>query len=91
MGGGHTNNEAAALAFPVAVSTAVSLGVDPLPLVMVVAYAASVCFLLPFGYQTHLMVYSAGGYKVQDFAKVGWLVSLVYGVLVVGFCKWVFG
>lgn len=78
-----TNNAAAALVFPVAVSTAASLGVDPLPFVMVVAYAASACFLLPFGYQTHLMVYSAGGYKVQDYAKVGWLLSLAYGALVV--------
>jgi di/tricarboxylate transporter len=79
-----TNNAAAALAFPVALSAANVLGVDPLPFVMVVAYAASACFLLPFGYQTHLMIYSAGGYKVTDFAKVGWLVSVIYAVTVLG-------
>jgi di/tricarboxylate transporter len=83
-----TNNAAAALAFPVALSAANALGVDPLPFVMVVAYAASACFLLPFGYQTHLMVYSAGGYKVTDFAKVGWLVSVVYALAVVSL-SWV--
>jgi len=83
-----TNNAAAALAFPVALSAANALGVDPLPFVMVVAYAASACFLLPFGYQTHLMVYSAGGYKVTDFVKVGWLVSVVYAVSVIGL-SWV--
>jgi di/tricarboxylate transporter len=83
-----TNNAAAALAFPVALSAANALGVDPLPFVMVVAYAASACFLMPFGYQTHLMVYSAGGYKVTDFVKVGWLVSVVYAVSVIGL-SWV--
>jgi len=79
-----TNNAAAALAFPVAVATANAFGVDPMAFVMVVAYAASACFLMPFGYQTHLMVYSAGRYRTIDFLKTGWPVSLVYaaGVLV---------
>lgn len=78
-----TNNAAAALAFPVALATAHALEVDPTPFVMIVAYGASACFLLPFGYQTHLMVYSAGRYRLQDYAKVGWPVSLAYaaGVL----------
>lgn len=79
-----TNNAAAALAFPVAIATAKAFGVDPTAFVMVVAYAASACFLMPFGYQTHLMVYSAGRYKALDYLKTGWPVSLVYaaGVLV---------
>lgn len=57
---------------------------DPTAFVMVVAYAASACFLMPFGYQTHLMVYSAGRYKTLDYLKTGWPVSLVYaaGVLI---------
>lgn len=75
-----TNNAAAALAFPLALSTAQAFGVDPLPFVMVVAYGASACFLLPFGYQTHLMVYSPGRYRVLDFVRTGAPVSLVYGI-----------
>lgn len=77
-----TNNAAAALAFPVALATARAFGVDPMPFVMVVAYAASACFLIPFGYQTHLMVYSAGRYKTSDFMKAGWPISLVYAAAV---------
>ncbi|GAA3902693.1 SLC13 family permease [Halomonas cibimaris] len=79
-----TNNAAAALAFPVAWSTAQAFGADPLPFVMAVAYGASACFLIPFGYQTHLMVYSPGRYRISDFLKTGLPVSLAYsaGVLV---------
>lgn len=85
-----TNNAAAALAFPIALATARAFGVDPTPFVMVVAYAASACFLLPFGYQTHLMVYSAGRYRTLDYLKAGWPVSLTYAVTVLTLVPWVF-
>jgi len=77
-------NNAAALAFPIAYSTAQAFGVDPLPFIMVVAYGASACFLIPFGYQTHLMVYSPGRYNMLDFLKTGLPVTLTYsaGVLI---------
>lgn len=77
-----TNNAAAAIAFPIALSTARMLGVDPMPFVMTVAYGASACFMMPFGYQTHLMVYSPGRYRIVDFLRVGLPVSLVYGACV---------
>jgi di/tricarboxylate transporter len=75
-----TNNAAVALAFPIALASARALGVDPTPFVMVVAYAGSACFLMPYGYQTHLMVYSAGRYRTLDYLKAGWPVSLAYAV-----------
>lgn len=79
-----TNNAAAALAFPIGLSTAHGFGVDPMPFVMAVAFGASACFLVPFGYQTHLMVYSPGRYRVIDYIKTGLPISLLYsaGVLV---------
>ncbi|MEA2120414.1 SLC13 family permease [Halovibrio sp. HP20-50] len=77
-----TNNAAAALAFPIAWSTALAFGADPLPFVMAVAYGASACFLIPFGYQTHLMVYSPGRYRITDFLKIGLPVSATYSAAV---------
>lgn len=77
-----TNNAAAALTFPIAWSTAQAFGADPLPFVMAVAYGASACFLIPFGYQTHLMVYSPGHYRIVDFLKTGLPVSLAYSASV---------
>lgn len=75
-----TNNAAAALAFPIGLSTAQAFGVDPTPFVMVVAYGASAGFLMPFGYQTHLMVYTVGQYRMMDFLKAGVPVSIVYSL-----------
>ncbi len=77
-----TNNAAAALAFPIALSTARAFGVDPMPFVMAVAYGASAGFLTPFGYQTHLMVMSPGRYRITDFFKAGVPVSLIYSAVV---------
>ncbi len=77
-----TNNAAAALAFPIALSTANAFGADPTPFVMLVAYGASAGFLIPFGYQTHLMVYSPGRYRVMDFVRTGTPVALVYATIV---------
>jgi len=77
-----TNNAAAALMFPIAYSIALGFGVDILPFVMTVAFAASGSFISPYGYQTNLMVYNAGQYRLIDFIKVGLPVSIVYAVIV---------
>lgn len=78
-----TNNAAAAIAVPLAMTTANAYGVDIMPFVMTVAYAASACFLMPFGYQTHLMIYSPGSYKIKDYLYTGLPISLAYGLIVI--------
>jgi di/tricarboxylate transporter len=77
-----TNSAAAALVFPVAYNIAIGLGVDPLPLVMAVAFGASGSFISPYGYQTNIMVFNAGNYKVADFVKFGWPITAVYSAVV---------
>ena len=78
-----TNNAAAALSFPIALSTALALGINPYPFVFAVAFGASASFMMPYGYQTNLMVSSLGGYKVKDFVRIGWIVSVVYSAVVI--------
>ncbi|MCT7656487.1 hypothetical protein MBH78_21310 [Oceanimonas sp. NS1] len=85
-----TNNAAAALAFPIGLSTAQAFGVDPMPFIMAVAFGASACFMVPFGYQTHLMVYSPGHYRMTDFIKTGLPVSLAYSAGVISLVPMVF-
>ncbi|MDO8148686.1 SLC13 family permease [Isoptericola sp. b515] len=72
-----TNNAAALLMLPVAVSTAASAGLDPRGAAIAVAVAASASFLSPIGYQTNMMVYGPGGYRFTDYARLGWILTLV--------------
>jgi di/tricarboxylate transporter len=66
-----SNNAAAAVMLPVATATALSSGLDPRSMAIVVLIGASCSFLSPIGYQTNLMVYSLGGYRFRDFTIVG--------------------
>ncbi|NUZ12111.1 SLC13 family permease [Pseudoalteromonas sp. McH1-7] len=85
-----TNNAAAALSFPVAYALASGFGVNPLPFVMAVAFGASASFISPFGYQTNLMVYSAGNYRIRDYITIGLPLSLIYSATVLIVIPFVF-
>lgn len=77
-----TNNAAAALGFPIGIAAAQAFGVEAMPFVLAVCYGASAGFLVPFGYQTHLMVYTPGRYRMTDFLRLGVPVSLTYSAVV---------
>jgi di/tricarboxylate transporter len=76
-----TNNAAAIITFPIAMSTATQLDVNYLPFVIAVMVGASASFATPLGYQTNLMVFGPGGYKVSDFLRVGLPMSLLVGTV----------
>lgn len=84
-----TNNAAAVLVFPVALSLAATLGVDFMPFAMVMIVAASASFSSPIGYQTNLMVYGPGGYQFTDFTKIGLPLNLIVGLIAVSLIPYI--
>jgi di/tricarboxylate transporter len=86
-----TNSAAAALMFPIATGIAASMGAPWEPFVVVLMLACSYAFINPAGFQTHLMVMKPGGYTFGDFAKVGSVLTVVLGVVVVGLASVLYG
>lgn len=80
-----TNNAAAAIVFPIALSVSHSVpAVSQKAIMLTLALGASTCFASPIGYQTNLMVYSAGGYRFSDFFKIGTVMNVFVGICVIG-------
>ena len=75
-----SNNAAAALMMPIGVAAAQQAGVEPRPFAIAIAIAASASFVLPAGYQTHLMVFGPGGYRVSDFVRAGAFLAILWFV-----------
>jgi di/tricarboxylate transporter len=66
---------------PIAINSALNLGLSPQALMMVVALAASASFLSPVGHPANVLVMGPGGYKFTDYVRVGLPLSLVVMVI----------
>jgi di/tricarboxylate transporter len=71
-----SNQAAAAVILPVAIESALQLGLNPRTFAMMVAVAASCSYLTPLE-PSCLMVYGPGRYRFSDFLKVGAGVTLM--------------
>lgn len=78
-----TNNAAAIVMFPVAMSASNALDISIVPLSVAVMIAASASFITPIGYQTNLMVQGPGGYRYTDYVKLGLPMSLLVSSTVI--------
>ena len=83
-----TNAAAVSIVFPIAMSMAEQLHLAYTPFFAAIAFAASGDFMTPIGYQTNLMIYGPGGYTFKDFIRVGWMFTIVYVVVCVGFISY---
>lgn len=71
------NTAVAVISTPIALAIAFQLGAQPEPFVLAVLFGASMSFATPFGYQTNLLILSAGGYRFSDFIRVGIPLSII--------------
>jgi len=73
-----SNAVVAIILTPLTFIIAPELGSDPRPFLMAICFGASACFMTPMGYQTNLMVFGPGQYKMKDFLYIGLPLNLVF-------------
>lgn len=78
-----SNTATAVLLAPIAMSSAVQIGVDPTPFLFAVAVAASMCFASPFSTPPNALVMPAGQYTFMDYIKVGLPLQIIMGIVMV--------
>ena len=72
---------AATVIAPIAISTAMKLGLEPRSAAMAIAIASSMAFMSPLGHSVNIMVMGAGGYTFRDYARVGIPLTIILFVL----------
>jgi uncharacterized protein with PhoU and TrkA domain len=72
-----SNNAAAVIGTPISISIAQQIGAPIEPFILAVIFGANMSFATPIGYQTNLLIMSAGGYKFTDFLRVGIPLTLI--------------
>ncbi|WP_207309112.1 SLC13 family permease [Desulfobacter hydrogenophilus] len=87
-----SNNAAAVIGTPIAVSIATQMGQPPEPFVLAVLFGANMSYATPMAYKTNLLVMNAGKYHFNDFLRIGvplvlimwitlsWLLPIIYGI-----------
>lgn len=72
------NVGAISITFPISLSLCQTMGMDPMPFFLGIAYSASGAFLTPIGYQTNMIIFGPGSYRFSDFIRIGLPVTVLY-------------
>lgn len=78
-----SNTATAVLMAPIAMSSAVQIGVSPVPMLFAVTLGASLCFASPFSTPPNALVMTAGQYKFSDYIKVGLPLQIILGIVMI--------
>lgn len=78
-----SNTVTAVLMAPIALQSAVQIGISPAPLLFGVTVAASMCFASPFSTPPNALVMPVGQYTFMDYIKVGLPLQIIMGIVMV--------
>lgn len=78
-----SNTATAVLFAPIALQSALSMGVSPYPFLFAVTVAASMCYASPFSTPPNALVMSAGRYTFMDYVKMGLPLQIIYLIIMV--------
>jgi di/tricarboxylate transporter len=78
-----SNTATAVLMAPIAMASAVQVGVSPYPFLFAVTVAASMCFASPFSTPPNALVMPAGQYTFMDYVKVGLPLQIIMGIVMI--------
>jgi len=85
-----SNNATAVIGTPIAVSIAQRMGMPVEPFVLAVLFGANLSYVTPMAYKTNLLVMNAGGYKFNDFVRVGIPLALIMWLSLTGLLTWIY-
>ena len=80
-----SNVAVAVMMAPIGIMLAVNLNIDPKPFLVAICFGASCSFMTPMGYQTNMMVYGPGQYKLKDFFKMGIPLTIIFWITAIYF------
>lgn len=78
-----SNTATAVLMAPIAMSSALQVGVSPVPFLFAVTLGASLCFASPFSTPPNALVMPAGQYTFADYVKVGLPLQVILGIIMI--------
>ncbi len=78
-----SNTATAVLLAPIAMTSAVQIGVSPVPFLFAVTLGASLCFASPFSTPPNALVMPAGQYTFMDYVKVGLPLQIILGIVMI--------
>jgi len=78
-----SNSATAVIVAPIAIDTALALGVSPHAFAMIVAIACSAAYVMPVSSPVNMLVQEPGGYKAMDFIKIGVPLQLLTMIITV--------
>lgn len=85
-----SNNAAAVIGTPIAISVANQLNLPAEPFILAVLFGANLSYATPMAYKTNLLVMNAGGYQFSDFMRIGIPLILLMWVTLSFLLNWMY-